>query len=509
MKNILQGIERTVLRFPDRAAVADGETELSYLELLILAKRIGSHLAGTCGRGRPAAIYLDKTPACAAAMLGTAYSGNFYTVLDTGMPLERIGRIFETLRPAAVLTDRAHLERARAFCPEEKLVMLEDAGRTPVCQPLLDEIRAGMTAEDPLYVLYTSGSTGRPKGVVVSHRAALAYTRWAADTFGVDETTVFGSQTPFYFSMSVTDLYTALQTGARLQIIPPALFSFPLPLIEYLNRWRVNTLYWVPSALGVMASWDAFSYEKPRFVRKVLFAGERMPAKTLAYWRRFVPDALYADLFGPTETTDICTYYIVDRTFADDEDLPIGRPCDNCRALILDEEGNEADRGELYIGGPFLASGYYNDPEKTAAAFVRNPLNSAWPEPLYRTGDLVARGENGELVYLGRKDHQIKHLGYRIELGEIEAAAGGAEGVDVCACVYDETADALTLFYQGRASAESLTARLRERLPAYMLPARAVRLSSMPHNASGKIDRRELETRAAVLLGKQKEGVAC
>jgi len=492
MKNILEQIEQASLCFPRRVAAADDETELTYGDLLEQARRAGGALSARCGQRCPIAVYLPKSPRCVAAMLSVLYSGNFYAVLDTQMPPERINRIFETLQPAAVVTDAAHAAAAETFFSRERTILWETATQEPEQPERLAAIRSEMTAEDPMYVLYTSGSTGRPKGVVVSHRAALAYTRWAIDTFHFNEETVFGSQTPFYFSMSVTDLYGALETGGRLQIIPPKLFSFPLPLVEYLNSRQVNTLYWVPSAMGIVAGWDTFAYAKPAYLRQVLFAGEPMPVKYLNYWKHFFPDVLYANLFGPTETTDICTYYVVDRPFRDDETLPIGRPCDNCRAIILDETGREARRGELYVGGPFLAGGYYNDPEKTAEAFVRNPLNAAWPEILYRTGDLVERGDNGEIAYLGRRDSQIKHMGYRIELGEIEAAAGAAEGVKVCACVYDKAEDALILLYEGPAKPEPLRAALAVRLPAYMMPCRLIRLKAMRYNSSGKIDRREL-----------------
>ena len=500
MKNILSYIEQAGKRNSDRVALSDGETDYTYEDIIQRAKSVGCRIGHLRVQNRPVAVFMDKTPDCVAAFLGVVYSGNFYVVLDPMMPPDRISRIFETLHPAAVITDRTHLEQAQAFSPPEGLLEYEEACTEPVSESFLSAVRANMTDSDPLYVLYTSGSTGRPKGTVVSHRAVITYTQWVIDTFGIDENTVFGSQTPFYFSMSVTDLYGALRTGARLQIIPKTLFSFPLMLMEYLNQYEINTIYWVPSALCIVANWDTFVYAKPEHLKKILFAGEVMPNKQLNYWRRWLPDLLYANLFGPTETTDICTYYIVDRSFADYEALPIGRPCDNCRTLILDESDREADQGELYVGGPFLANGYYNDPEKTQAAFVQNPLNAAYAETFYRTGDLVARGKSGELLYIGRRDHQIKHMGYRIELGEIEANAGAAENVSACACVYDGAADQLILIYQGRAKTDALMEELRRKVPGYMLPNKVVRLKSMPYNANGKIDRKYLQEHYKELL---------
>ena len=489
LKNILSYIEQSGQHFPDRIALADETTAYSYRTLIELAKHIGSCVGLLGMQNQPVAIFMDKTPECAAAFFGVVYSGNFYVVLDSLMPTDRINRIFETLHPVAVITDAAHREQVRDFRFDGRVFLFEEAAVQPISKLLLADVRSRMVETDPLYALYTSGSTGLPKGTVVSHRAVIAYSQWVIDTFDIRETTVFGSQTPFYFSMSVTDLYSALRTGARLQIIPKKLFSFPLLLVEYLNRFAVNTIYWVPSALCIVANWDTFSYAKPEHLEKILFAGEAMPCKQLNYWRSHLPDALYANLFGPTETTDICTYYVVNRAFSDGDSLPIGRACDNCGVFLLDENGAPASSGELYVRGPFLASGYYNDPERTRAAFVSNPLNTAYPETVYRTGDLAAWNEAGELIHLGRRDHQIKHMGYRIELGEIEAAAGAAAGVSACVCVYDSAADRIVLLYQGDAKTDTLSGELRQKIPEYMFPGHFIRLKAIPYNANGKIDR--------------------
>lgn len=496
MKHILQLLDRTVRRWSARPAFGDEHGTLTWAEVDSAVQRLGTALAEYAVQHRPVALYLDHEVSCLLAMLGTLAAGGFYTVLDTAQPPERVRRITGQLEPALLVTDAAHRADADALglvCP---VVELEEALAVTPDAFALQKLREQAIDTDLAYVLFTSGSTGTPKGVAIQHRAVLAYSAWSAGTFGIDETTVFGNQTPFYFSMSVTDLYTALRTGAQLQVIPKRLFSFPVQLLDYLTTHEVNTLYWVPSALGGVVRWKALDYTALPPLRTILFAGETMPTPYLNYWRAHYPGALFANLFGPTETTDICSYYIVDRDFADDEPLPIGRACDNCGLLVLTGDGRAAAPGavgELCVRGSFLAAGYYNMPDKTAERFCPNPLQPHYPEIIYRTGDLVRYDDQGLLQYMGRADNQIKHMGYRIELGEIETAAFGQEGLQSCACLYDAPRDRLVLFYTGKKGLEeSLRPRLAQRLPAYMQPTVYRRLQAMPQNQNGKIDRAAL-----------------
>lgn len=496
MKNVLELLEMNAAKFPNKEAFVDENESLTYSSLAANAKRIGSYLISLGKTNRPIAIYLDKGVNIINAMMGIVYSGNFYVVIDSEMPVERINKIFSTLNPIAVLTDKEHLENAKQLCVF-KVLCVEDSLKNDIYQNQLDSIRNNQIDTDPLYALYTSGSTGIPKGAIINHRNVLAYSKWAVDTFDIDENTIFGNQTPFYFSMSVTDIYSTIRTGATLVIVPKLYFSFPIKLIEFLNNRKINTIYWVPSAIGIVSNYKLFDIEKPKYLKTVLFAGEVMPTKQLNYWINNLDDSvLFANLYGPTETTDICTYYIVNRGFKDDEPLPIGNHCDNCNVFIVNDEGNlagEGEQGELYVRGSFLSAGYYNNPEKTKEAFVQNPINSAYPEICYKTGDLVRINEYGEIMYVCRKDYQIKHMGYRIELGEIEAAASSVDGMKECACVYDDENDKIVLFYSAKAKDEKIMSSLSGKLNNYLLPNKLIKMSTLPHNQNGKIDRKKLK----------------
>lgn len=516
MKNILELLENTADRLPDKIAFADLNEDITYKQLLDNAKHVGAYMAaalklqtGVYTRNKAIAVILDKTVHAVTAFMSVLESGNFYVVIDSLMPADRIKLIFDTLQPVAVLTDDKNKEKISDIGFEGQVFNLMEILDLDPCELDMDcinNIRVMMIDTDPAYALFTSGSTGVPKGAVLSHRNVLAYIDWYVDAFCIDDHTIFGNQTPFYFSMSVSDMYSTIKAGGTFNIIPKEYFAFPIKLMEFLRDRHVNTIYWVPSALSIVANYKMFDYVSLPELKKVLFAGEVMPVKQLNYWIKALPDAMFANLFGPTETTDICTYYVVDREFADDETLPMGRACNNCDVFVLSDQGIEirpedvpisdnpgksfSPEGELYARGSFLSAGYYANDEKTAKAFVQNPLNPYYPEMVYKTGDLVKYNGFGELVYVTRKDFQIKHMGYRIELGEIETAAGLIEGVKTCACVYNEKEDKIILVYEGkRLSDNEMFEGIRSRIPEYMVPNKVVRVKSMPHNQNGKIDR--------------------
>ncbi len=494
-KTILDYFESTVQKYPQHIAVADSEGMLTYIQFQKMAMQVANELAKKKIEKKPVAIFMKRTRYLPVAMLSVLYSGNFYVVLDAESPLSRLSHILNTLRPGAVIYEQEFLEKVKTFAPNiEKIEWKNVVTEEDHVEVVLGKIRKRMTSDDPAYALFTSGSTGEPKGALITHLNVITYIDWFVQCFEINSDTVFGSQTPLHFSMSVSDFYSTIFTGASYHIIPKEYFSFPAKLISYMNERKVNSIYWVPSAYGIVAKFDVLKYMLPETLKKALFAGEVMPVKYLNYWRKYLKDVTYANLFGPTETTDICAYYVVDRTFDERETLPIGNACDNCELIVVDENGNaitDDSIGELYIKGPFVGKGYYRNKENTEKAFIQNPLHQNYLDVVYKTGDLVKKNEYGEFEYIGRKDFQIKHQGYRIEPGEIENVFNTAKNVELAVCLYDKEKDELILAYE---SSEQMDDQLREygekKLPYYMQPSVYEVFESFPKNANGKIDRK-------------------
>ena len=494
--NILDHLDDSAIRYQDKIALTGGSASLTFYELWDRARRIGSYLLSKDDQRGCIAVLMDKHPDTVCALFGVLCSGCFYVCIDGDMPDPRIRAIADRARVKAVICNEKSRARADILYGRAEIISFEDAIEKPADEDLLGKARDRMIDTDPAYIVFTSGSTGEPKGVCVSHRALVDYADALCRELPFDEETVFGNQAPLYYDAPLKELLPTICLGARLVFIPRELFTFPARLCEFIRNNNINTLCWAASAFCVLSALGALPKCDISHIRLVCFGSEIFPLREYKKWRAACPCAQFINLYGPTEATGMSCYYICGRDLAGDEPIPIGKPFKNTEIMLISEDGEECrsgEIGEIYIRGSCLALGYFGDERATKEAFVQNPKNRAYPEIAYRTGDLAKYNDQGELVYLGRRDRQIKIMGRRIEPYEIERAACECDGVEMCAVCFDSLRARLALFYTGEASEVAVHSFLSKRLPRYMLPRLFVRLDRMPQKENGKLDRAALE----------------
>lgn len=487
----------------DGIAIEDNSRKITFRELDTLSKRCAASLVRRKDIiNRPISVFLAKSAEMVLADLGILYSGNIFSNLDIKSPSQRIGNILGNIKPDLVITTREHCEfLLNLGVSSDDLILIEEslAEGEPFDETELMARKDRIIDTDPLCIINTSGSTGTPKGVVLCHRGLIDFMDWAFSTLNLAGSERIGSLSPFYFDIYLLELCLCLAKGATIVLIPDQLGIFPAKLMPFLQEHAINFLFWVPSIMVTISNQDLLDKFPLPDMRTVFFAGEVFPMKHLNRWRRALPQARFVNLYGPIEIHVDCTYYVLEREFKDDDPLPIGFPCRNTDILILNESNlpcEVGEPGELCVRGSSLALGYWNDPEKTSKAFTQNPLNPHYPELIYRTGDLVFLGEAGEIMFIGRRDFQIKHMGYRIELGEIEHQVLCIPEIANACVLYNAAKKEITLFYE--ATSEAVTpAEIRKALgtvfPKYMFPTVFHKMAELPRNPNGKIDRNRLK----------------
>lgn len=496
MKNILEYLEHSATTHPDKIAVLDPEKNATYEELLNNARRIGSFLSEQEVPQSPVAVFMDKSVEALTAFMGIVSAGCFYISINIDQPPTRIRQILETSNAGSIITLGSDTSIIKEAGYLGKCFDYHHMIKHEINVDALAKIRENFLDINPLYCNFTSGSTGIPKGVLVSHRSVIDFMEYFPSLFHITEEDRIGNQAPFDFDVSVKDIYSTLKMGATMIIIPKRLFSIPTQLLDYLCDQKVTTLIWAVSALCMVSQLKGFTYKIPDQVNKVLFSGEAMPVKQLSIWQKYLPNARYVNLYGPTEITCNCTYYEINRDFQAEEKIPIGRPFPNEKVFLLDEENKQVTtpgvNGELCVSGTALALGYYNNPEQTKRAFIQNPLNQNYLEMIYRTGDLAFYNEDNDLCFAGRKDFQIKHMGHRIELEEIEMAINSFSPIERACCVFEEKRNRITAFYVGSMEGKEISEQMRKSLPSYMIPTAFRTITEFPITPNGKIDRKKL-----------------
>ncbi len=489
IKNVLEYLENSAKNFPNKTAYTDETGEISFYDLMIEAKKIGTKISKLTDKtSRPIGVITGRNYRCLIAFFGVLYSGNFYVPIDSEMPEVRLKNILDNLNPEFILYSENDKKSVEKILDRKTLIY----GDTDLIdEELLFERRRRVLDIDPVYVIYTSGSTGMPKGIVISHRAVIDFIEWMSEAIGYSHDDVFANQAPFYFDCSVKDLYLTLKLGATDHIIPKKLFMFPTLLVDFLNEKKVTALTWATSGFNLVSSSGILEKKHPEYLTKVAIGGEAMLAKHLNNWRRAMPKVQYVNLYGPTEVTVDCTYFKVTGEYKDHEAIPIGRACENKEVMLLDDNLLPVEKGtpgEICVRGIGLSHGYYNDKEKTDGAFIKNP-NVPYNDYIYKTGDIGIMNPDGDIVFQARKDGQIKHMGYRIELGEIERGVNALEKIVEAICFYDATRDRIVCVFEGDTESKEIARELGKILPKYMIPNIYKRVEKMPHNANSKIDR--------------------
>lgn len=499
--NILDYFQTTVNNSGDKIAIIEGENKITFNDLNIKSILLANTIIEKVNViNKPIAVFLPKSIYSVIADIAITYSSNIYMNIDVKSPQERIKNIFELIQPEIVITTTELIKTLNGVIDEERILNIDEVDFTKKAQTTFLKRRMSSQIDtDPFCIINTSGSTGTPKGVVLNHRSFIDFTEVSLEIFKFNNDEVIGSLSPLVFDIYSFELCLLMSKGSTLCLIPEHLSAFPVKILEILKQNRVSFIFWVPTIMVNIANMNLLESVRLPDLRIVWFAGEVFPTKQFNYWKQMLSDTLFANLYGPIEITLDCTYFIVNRDISDDEPLPIGIPYKNTDVLILndkDEIISDGEEGELCVRGTSLAMGYYNNPEKTAAVFVQNPLNTSYPEIIYRTGDVVAFNSYGEIVFKGRKDSLVKHLGYRIELGEIEHVIVNTLKMAKNGCiVYQLEKKEITLFYE--AEIDIAPAEFRKQiatiLPKYMIPTIYIRLDEMPRNTNGKIDRLSLK----------------
>lgn len=497
--NLIEFFVETASRFPDKIAVIDGDRTLTFSELDEKSRQLSKVIIDTCGcKNRPVAMFLPKCIEAVVTDLAITYSGNAYMNLDVKNPTERLGNILSLVQPVAVVTNSRYKSIIEPIASNIEIIDIDEItvdAEAPAQDFFLNWI-GDLIDTDPYCIINTSGSTGTPKGVVLNHKSFVDFMAQTFDEYAFTEHDVIGSMSPVVFDIWSYELCLLQGRGAAIVIIPDTYSAFPVKILQLMQQQKVSYIFWVPTIMVNVANMGLLSQVTLPDLRLCWFAGEVFPTKQFNIWRHNLPQTTFANFYGPIEITLDCVYYTIEREIADDEPIPIGKPFRNTGILILDENNKNIVapnvEGELCIRGTSLAMGYYNNPEKTNAAFVQNPLNHSYPETIYRTGDLVFINDRGEIVFKGRKDSLIKHMGYRIELGEIEHIIINTLKLVKNGCVvYNHQRKEITLYYEAdnEISASDFRKAIGNTLPKYMIPVVYHRLPELKRNTNGKIDR--------------------
>jgi len=477
--SVFQTFEATASKHPDKIAIVDKKYQITYKELELRARTIGSFIYSTFNNN-PTVILLDRSYIIPTLILAHLYISKNYIILDSGMPESRLEKIFSTIGNFNIITDKKNYDQVKDYASTYLVNDFIDINHPITKESCKDSV---------CYTLFTSGSTGVPKGVEIPVSAFQDLIDSLDDHFCFDNSSRNGFVSSFYFDISVFDLAIMIGYGVTLDIIPNMYSSFPKSLVKYLNKNKITITCWVPSIYATLMQVDIFKTQKIEFLKYATFIGEVMHPNNYLYFKKYHPATTFINMYGPTEATFACTIHQVsDSDIEAYKTLPIGRPFNKTDIMILDGLNKTDEVGEICISGPSLAAGYLNNPTQTKKVFTEYEGTK-----IYRTGDL-GYFKDDLLFFSGRVDSQIKHKGFRIELGEIENAITKLAYIDEGVVLYDSAKKQIMMFYSGIPNLElDIRNDLKEVLQDYMIPDLIKYFKTIPKNRNGKIDRKKLK----------------
>ena len=501
------------LKSPNLPAAQDARQTLTYGELLSGARRVAESLQALGGGvGQIVGVLKNRDIDFLISILGIWLAGGSYLPLDPNIPADRLETIGENCN--LILSDSIHDESLLHTSLRLKvryLSWMKRKGR--------EEKHAWvrLKPESLAYIIFTSGSTGAPKGAMVAQSGMYNHLQAKVEDLNLDSGSIIAQTARQSFDISIWQFLNSLVVGGKTIVLNHEVFFDPYQLLEILNQEKITILEVVPGHLAVIL--EAFGQvgdvSLPH-LKYLLSTGEALPSALANRWLQLFPKIPIVNAYGPTECSDDVTHFIMREPMALGETVPIGYPVRGIEAHIVDDELRavpNGQRGELCIVGISVGLGYFKNPEQTRKSFVPNPFGSQYPT-LYKTGDLVFANNDGALVFLGRKDHQVKISGYRIELGEIEnvmtshpEVEGAIAAVIEFGDIRKDLAAAMTLSNPNTPT-EEIATLLRRRLPIYMVPKHFFVFESLPTTSNGKIDRKEVNRKIADLVKEQECSVA-